>query len=58
MFACTCAGIMAAATLRDLYRSGMVNHASVAFFFVLFSLEKSFVEDGTGREKLTDFSTF
>ena len=29
------------ATLRDLYRSGMVSHASGAFFFVLFSLEKA-----------------
>lgn len=45
------------ATLRDLYRACMVSHVSVTFFFVLFSLEKSSVEDGTGRN-LTDFLTF
>jgi len=39
------------ATLWDLYRCGRVNHASIAFFFVLFSLEKSSAEEGQERER-------
>jgi len=39
------------ATLWVLYRSGMVNHASIAFFFVLFSLEKSSGEEGAKKRR-------
>lgn len=57
MSVCACATIMAAATLRDLCCSCAASHASVAFFFVLFSFEKSFVEAGDKEEDLTDFLT-
>jgi len=45
MAACILRGHNGCATLRDLYRACMVSHVSGAFFFVLFSLEKSAVED-------------
>ncbi|WP_131593606.1 hypothetical protein [Pedobacter psychroterrae] len=39
---------MAAPPFGTCLRSGLVSHVSGAFFFVLFSLEKSSVEDRTG----------
>lgn len=47
----TCACIMAAPPSRTNALSGMVSHVSGAFFFVLFSLEKSSVETGTRRKR-------
>jgi hypothetical protein len=53
----TCACIMAAPPFGTNALSGMVSHVSGAFFFVLFSLKKSFVEDRMRRKELTGFST-